>query len=210
MRRGSIRACACLLGAVALGATHAWSAALDLDASDLAGNVVNDFSGAGLLSFDFKAQNTSPVTLVVDVEASEISGGSLAYECLFLNQSPSDFSSLDVSVVSPAAFAAIGTVLDTSGDPIAGVSSDATSASIPFDPVFSPHPADLFVEIGDVLGDPGSRDWEIDVSALPAGGGTFSMHLAAVPEPAGSGGVATATLIALRLCARRAKPSRLG
>jgi len=198
------------------GCANAYAVALD-PATDFAGNVlIDDASTTGLLAFDLRLLNTSSMTVVVQVGAGEVSTGSVAYNSLVYNHSPFDLVGLDLAVDPPAAFGTVGTVLDSGGTPISGITSTETSAAIPFDPPlqhYQPPAAAANIEIGNVgFGDepPGTTNWVIEVSGLPSGGGTFTMHLAAVPEPAGSGGFATASVIALRLCARRAKPSRLG
>jgi len=200
-----------------LGCANAYAVALD-PATDFAGNqlVNGDNSTNGLLAFDLDLLNTSSMTVVVQVGASEVSDGSIAYNSLVYNHTPLDLVGFDLAVDAPAAFGTVGTVLDSGGTPISGITSTATSAAIPFDPPlqhYQPPAAAANIELGNVgLGDepPGTMNWEIDVSGLPAGGGTFTMHLAAVPEPAGSDGAVLAALIALRLYGRRAKPCRLG
>jgi hypothetical protein len=203
-----------LVALVLLASAPAYAVTVDLTSSDLAGNeVINtEFSGPGLLAFDVHLNNQSAFTIVVQVQASEVSNETVAFNSLVFNKSSADLSRLDLSLEAPASFGTVGTVLDTSGSAIAGVITTASSAAIPLDPPFAPIPGS-YIEIGNVgLGDepPGTTNWAIDVSGLPPGGATFTMHLAAVPEPAACGNAALAVLITLRLCGRRVGTSRRG
>ncbi|HTE14133.1 MAG TPA: PEP-CTERM sorting domain-containing protein [Burkholderiales bacterium] len=137
------------------------------------GNVVTDFSTAGLASFDLDLVSTLPDTTInFTVESADL-GGPIAFNAIVRNFFGSGISRF-MLFLEDATFAGIGSVDGTFGS-VASVSGSGSVAGISFVPP-------EFVEFS--IGDPflnGATDWSINISNLSAGD-TFSLRLA-VPEP---------------------------
>lgn len=137
------------------------------------GNVVTDFSAAGLASFDLDLVRPLPDTTInFTVENADL-GGPIAFNAIIRNFFGSGISRF-MLFLDDATFAGIGSVDGTFGS-VASVSGSGNVAGISFVPP-------EFVEFS--IGDPflnGATDWSIDISNLSAGD-TFSLRLA-VPEP---------------------------
>lgn len=165
-----------LLAATLLAAAALPAQALSfLGASSAGASTVTDFSAAGLLSFDLSLVDLAPVTLSFQVEAADL-GAPIAFEALVSNFTGLGLGSLSFSL-NGATFGSVGSVTRLFGGS-SSVDVSGGPARIQFDT-----PEFLDVEIGDVLGLPGSQDWTLAQGGLAAGD-TFTLTaVAAVPEP---------------------------
>lgn len=143
----------------------------------IAGNSVEDFSGAGALSFTLGLENLAPVSLTYVVGGAD--GAQLAFDALIDNFLRTPFKSVVFSLDNGVSFGTLG----TAHAPFSTVSVarlGAGSARV----AFGGSGEGYGVEVGDVFGSTaGATDWMIHLNGLQAGQ-SFTMTITtAVPEP---------------------------
>ena len=137
------------------------------------GNTVDDFSAAGLVSFDLNLAKLSSTTIDFIVESADL-GGPLAFNAIVNNFFGAGISNVRL-VLDNASFASIGSVGGGGFGSDPSASGSGGAALIAFgSPEFN------FFSIGDPFG-LGATDWSIDVSNLGVGD-IFSVSFA-IPEP---------------------------
>ena len=141
--------------------------------------IVNDASGANLLSFDADVASSSPILGTVYLDPAD--AGPVAFNGIVFNNTPDAFSTFEVVLTGGATFSFVGEATDGLGNFFPNVSSGATSALISF----APNQAFTLggIEIGDPLGLSGALDWAIDVSGVTGGSFGIELRAAFVPEP---------------------------
>lgn len=142
--------------------------------STAAGNVAVDFSSAGHVSFDLDLVRFDPDTILTfQLETGD--GPVLGLDAIIRNFNLATGIEHLKLILSGATFETLGTASGFGG---AGTVSGGGSTGV----VDFAMPEFLDITIGDVLGTGSGIDWAIDVANLRAGD-TFSMRVAAVPEP---------------------------
>lgn len=146
-------------------------------AQTVAGNLVDDFSTDGLLSFDLGLQTLQPVTLNFVVGAND--GGSLPFAALVSNFLGYNVQSLNISLGNGVTFDMLGTAIPAFNSATVGL-LNGSEALVSVAGVGE----GVHVELGNVFGDtPGATDWMLNLNGLQAGQ-SFSMTITtAVPEP---------------------------
>lgn len=165
------------VAAIATGALFAApaSAVVVSGFSGGAGSSVDDYSTAGLASFDLNLVSQAPATLTFTLEAGD-TGGALSFNAIVNNFFGLGIEHFALTLGGGATFMAIGSVGDGgfgSGPQASGAGSMAL--------VDFAAPEYVSFTLGDPLGQ-GSSDWLIDVSGLGAGD-SFTLQMATVPEP---------------------------
>ena len=169
-----------LMGAFALAAALALPQS---QAAILAGtsgtNMVTDYSGAGLASFDLDLATFTPTTFSFVLEAGDLAGP-LAFNALVRNLAGTALDEFSFSLNGIAFFAA-GSVTPAFGT-VGSTTSGAHTANVVFS---APEWAEF--QFGNALGVPGATDWLLDTNGLRAGD-TFTITAATVaaaevPEP---------------------------
>lgn len=139
-----------------------------------AGSTVDDYSTAGLASFDLNLASKAPATLTFTLEAGD-AGGPLAFNAIVNN-----FFGLGIEhfalTLGGASFLSVGSVGDGGFGSAPVASGAGRAARIDFGA-----PEYVFFTVGDPLGN-GGNDWLIDVSGLAAGD-SFTLQMSTVPEP---------------------------
>jgi hypothetical protein len=171
-----------LMGAFALAAALALpqsQAAILTGTSGPASNLVTDYSGAGLASFDLDLATFTPTTFSFVLEAGDLASP-LAFNALVRNLAGTALDTFSFSLNGIAFFAA-GSVT-----PAFGTVGSATAGSHTANVVFSaPEWAEF--QFGNAFALPGAADWLLDTRGLRAGD-TFTITAATaaaaeVPEP---------------------------
>lgn len=181
--------------ALALGASLSGSAhAVILSSVDAApGNIVTDFSGAGLLSFDLDLAQAFPATtLTYEIEAND--GAQLTFNAIVRNLTGGAIGYAGLSLTQ-ATFGLLGSATRAFG-PAAAVAGGGSSATIGFTP-----PEFFEFYIGDPLGTGIEPNWTLNIAGLRAGD-RFSLRLA-IPEPATPALVLAGLALALGIARRR-------
>lgn len=142
-------------------------------------NVVTDYSGAGLVSFDLDLATFTPTTFSYVLEAGDVAGP-LAFNALVRNLAGTALDEFSFSL-NGIAFAAAGSVTPAFGT-VGSTTSGAHTAQVVFS---APEWAEF--QFGNALAVPGATDWLLDTSGLRAGD-TFTItaataRAAEVPEP---------------------------
>lgn len=139
-----------------------------------AGSSVDDFSTAGLASFDLNLASKAPATLTFTLQSGDV-GGALSFNAIVNN-----FFGLGIEhfalTLGGAAFQSIGSVGDGGFGSGPQASGNGSTARIDFSA-----PEYVSFTVGDPLG-AGGDDWLIDVSGL-AVGDSFTLRMSTVPEP---------------------------
>lgn len=187
-----------LLAPLALGMALANPASAVVITSTVGTNVVTDYSGTSLASFDLDLNNLSATTINFVIEQDDLISSVLNFNALVRNLSG---SALDRFIFSARgiSFAAAGSVTPTFGN-VGAISYNSSSAAIEF---ATPEFAEF--SFGNPLGLVGQADWQLSLAGLSAGD-SFSIT-AAVPEP-GSIALMLAGLALLGAGARRSRGSR--
>ena len=147
-------------------------------------NPVTSYSGAGSVSFDLDLRDFSNKSLTFTLEEGDLLGP-LAFDALVRNLAGASLDRFTFSLQG-IRFAAPGTVTPAFGS-IERVDSGDFAAAISF---AAPEYAEF--QFGDVFGDAGTADWQLDTAGLRAGD-TFTIT-ATVPEPS------SAALVLPMLC----------
>jgi hypothetical protein len=172
-----------LTGACALAAALALpqlsQAAILTGTTGPAANMVTDYSGAGLASFDLDLATFTPTTFSFVLEAGDLAGP-LAFNALVRNVAGTALDEFSFSLNGIAFFAA-GSVTPAFGT-VGSTTSGAHTANVVFG---APEWAEF--QFGNALGAPGAADWLLDTNGLRAGD-TFTITAATaaaaeVPEP---------------------------
>jgi hypothetical protein len=173
-----------LIGACALAAAlalpHLSQAAVLTGTTGPAANIVTDYSGAGLASFDLDLATFAPTTFSFVLEAGDLAGP-LAFNALVRNMAGTALDEFSFSLNGIAFFAA-GSVTPAFGT-VGSTTSGAHTANVVFS---APEWAEF--QFGNALGAPGAADWLLDTNGLRAGD-TFTITAATaaeVPEPPGA------------------------
>lgn len=171
-------ALACLLTSIE---SHAYF--VDLGASELNGNEVDDFSLQDDVTFDANFFNNAPIRVSVQRDNDDAEDN-INFSAVVNNFTGFGWSSFSLRVFDSAALVEVGDVFAlTALDKVPSTFGSGVSTST-FD-------IEEFVgfELGDVFGDPDTAPWRLDVSTLGFGE-SFSIELspglqtAAVPAPA--------------------------
>lgn len=201
-------ACLCL-GLLLATTAAAPAGAVSLgNGSSLAGNEVFDVgSEAGILDVDIYLRNNTRARIEVDVTGAEVAQGTIDLRALLANDTPGDLTTVTLGLAGGASWGPIGTLRDPVGDDITSYVATNSLVTITLDPPLpsDPNPQDPeccdFLEIGPSV--EAGTDWEIEVSGLPAGGGSFFLDVQGVPEPGdGAHLTAIAALTGLSIRAR--------
>jgi len=191
--------CIASVALAALASSQA-SAVVVTGFSSAAGNTHDDYSAAGLVSFDLNLESLSAATTFDFTIESKDLGGPLLFNALVKNLSGSGISRFALTLTK-ATFDFIGSV-NAPFLPGASASGSGSRATISF-----PTPDNFGFEIGDVLLDvvPGGQDWRINIGSLGVGD-SFSLRME-VPEP-GSLALLIGALAAAGFVNRRASNRR--
>lgn len=154
-----------VLASMALMAAQVAPAA-EIVGSDLNGNLLTDFSGAGSLEVDLAFVNYDPVVLTVDPDATWLAFNSLVS---FLNDGA---PGLTLTLGGGATWGLIGSILPITS-PSFAVFSTLTTATIVFNPLEL-----IEVDLGNVGF--GGTNWMIDTSRVS---GNFTLTMQSIPEP---------------------------
>jgi len=138
------------------------------------GTVVNDFSGAGLISFDIDFANLAPVTLNYEIDADD-NGSPITFSSVIRNFTGTGIDTL-VFTLSMSNFDSVGSVTTFNANAIVSLNGEGNVASISF-----PGSEYLDVFVGNPTGEPGRIAWTINSNALRSG--DLLSITAAVPEP---------------------------
>lgn len=140
-----------------------------------AGTLVENFSAAGLLSFDIDFANFTPAVLDFRIDEGDL-GMPITFNALVRNFTGQGLESLSFTL-SSGSFSTVGTVTRLFGGVAPSVGGPGGAVAISFSP-----PEFLDVEIGNVLGTTaGALDWRIDNTGFNPGD-RFSITVA-IPEP---------------------------
>lgn len=162
----------------------------------VAGNSVEDFSGAGALSFTLGLENLTPVSLTYVVGGAD--GAQLTFDALIDNFLRTPMQSVVFSLDKGASFGTLGTAhAPFSTASVTRLGANAARVA------FGGNGEGYGVEVGDVFGTTaGAADWMIHLNGLQAGQ-SFTMTITtAVPEP-GTYALVVAGLAVAGVAARR-------
>ena len=157
-------------------------------------NLVSNYSGAGLVSFDLALEDFSGSTLNFVLEEADL-GGPLSFNALVRNLAGADLSRFTFSLRGISFTGAPGSVTPSFGT-LGKVDTSPFAAGISF-----ARPEYAEFQFGDVLG--GGQDWLLATSGLRAGD-SFSIT-ATVPEPSSAALVLPMLCMAGLMAARRRK-----
>jgi hypothetical protein len=165
-----------LLGALALSiATGAAHGAVLTTSHTAAGNVVTDYSSAGLVSFDLDLAQLRNSTLTFTLEAADLAAPTLSFNALVRNLSGAGLHSFGFQLQGISFAGDEGSVTPAFGS-VSNLIADSTGVRVDFG---APEYAEL--HFGNPTSAAGKFDWTFSTAGLQAGD-TFTIT-SAVPEP---------------------------
>ncbi len=140
-----------------------------------AGSSVDDYSTAGLASFDLNLASQAPARLTFTLEAGDV-GSALSFNAIVNNFFGLGIERFALTLGGGTTFLSIGSMGDGGFGSGPQASGTGSMAVVEFGA-----PEYVSFTVGDPLGQGGS-DWLIDVSGLGVGD-SFTLQMSTVPEP---------------------------